>query len=77
MLRNARLDLSAEEYFALFRVGVPPFEAYHSSSPYLNNNAGVGAQGDEALYPDPLAHGAASFFRYVRDLELHFRQRYA
>jgi hypothetical protein len=57
------LDFSAEQYFALFNVSIPPF---HYSDPVTGDN----------LHPDPLLHGAAFFLAHARVLELHFGSKY-
>lgn len=59
-LEKITLDFTAGQYFALFNVGLPPFDHI--------------ADHDVAL--DPLLHGAASFLASTKHLTLHFGTAY-
>ncbi|KAG9189137.1 hypothetical protein G6011_06005 [Alternaria panax] len=59
-----RLDFTAEQYFALFDVRVPPFH-------YADTNVA----GDN-LYPDEYAHCSGLFPAHTKQLELHFGDAY-
>ncbi|KAI4647226.1 uncharacterized protein J4E79_010377 [Alternaria viburni] len=63
-LEKIKLDFTAEQYFAMFDVAVPPFH-------YRD-----GAVAGDNLYRDEFCHGAGHFLLHTKELELHFGDAY-
>jgi hypothetical protein len=63
-LEKIKLDFTAEQYFAMFDVAVPPFH-------YRDDTV----TGDN-LYRDDYCHGAGLFLAHTKELEIHFGDAY-
>ncbi|KAI4681964.1 hypothetical protein J4E81_009726 [Alternaria sp. BMP 2799] len=63
-LEKIKLDFTAEQYFAMFDVAVPPFH-------YRD-----GAIAGDNLYRDEFCHGAGHFLLHTKELEIHFGDAY-